>query len=74
MITLLRSLNIILLAGILTALILIWNRMPPSLGEYQRSKGTERTALRSRFPIIQASLSETLQVEVTNTPLSVEIE
>ncbi len=76
-----RSLNTLLLTAILTTLLLIWQRMPPTVGDLKGVKGDERKALLLRRPAIQiegevtgdvsASIAEPLEVKVVNDPLDV---
>ena len=62
-------LKIVLLAGILVMLVAIWTRMPPTVAEVA-ALGRE-AALRA--PFVHAQVTDTITVEVENTPLEVEI-
>ena len=63
----------ILLAGVLVLLVLIWHRMPPTAGEIAAAKGSDRKALTMRQPVVRATITDTLDVNVENTSLDVEV-
>ena len=68
----LHLLNTLLLAGILAALVLIFMRMPITLGDFKNAKPQDRKALLLRQSFVH--LTEPISVTVENSPLSVEIE
>jgi hypothetical protein len=60
-----RSLNTALLAGILWILVLIFMRMPPTVGELQNAKREkDQQAILLRKPIVEAAIEEPLKVEI----------
>lgn len=67
----------ILLAGILAVLVLIWQRMPPVVGDFTAAKDNKEAlaALAARQPIIRANtnLSEPIRVDVNNSTLDVRV-
>mgnify|MGYP001039078141 CR=1 FL=1 len=69
----LRVISCLLLLGILVVQIFILRRMPPTLNEILKATGKAQEELMLKRPIIQARISEPVQVEVSNTPLEVEI-
>ena len=63
----------ILLAGVLTVLVLIWRRMPPTVGEVFTATTPEaRRAIRLTCPAI--TLAEPANVNVNNKSLNVYVE
>jgi hypothetical protein len=71
----LRSwLNTTLLAAILTTLLLIWGRMPPTLADLKGVRGEARKALLLRRPYVRSDceISDTVSVDV-GSPLEVQI-
>jgi hypothetical protein len=72
--TLRETLNTLLLVAILVALILIWMRMPPTIEDFRNVTSQNRSALMGRCPLVQADIRGTVDVNVENTPISVEIE
>ena len=70
-----QTLTNILLAGILAVLFLIWQRMPPVIGDFTAAKDNKDAlaALAARQPLVRANLSEPIRVDVDNSTLSVRV-
>lgn len=62
----LRNINAVFLAGILLILIVIYRRMPPTLGDFRGAKGDAATALNLRLPVLHCTFQEPISVEVNN--------
>jgi len=71
---LLRSLNALLLIAILTTLLLIWRRMPPTLGDLKGVKGEARKEILLRRPYVRSDceITDTISVDV-GQPLEVQV-
>jgi len=68
-------LNTLILAGIFVVLMLIYQRMPPTMAELgQHPTAQHGKDVYQRCPIVYTNLTEPLQVEIENTPLPVTIE
>ena len=64
--SLLDALNTILLVAILATLLVIWRRMPPTIGELRNAKlEKDQQAILLRKPIIDAAIDEPLRVEIS---------
>lgn len=75
-----RVLNCIFLAGILFVLILIFIRIPPNRGDFAKARNNKALqALHRKVPVmritgtVDTQVENTVDVEVRNTPLEVEI-
>ena len=66
-------LNTLLLAAILTTLLLIWRRMPPTIGEMRAAKGDDHKALFLRSPYISPDIPDPVSVDV-GQPLEVVVQ
>lgn len=66
----------VLLAAILTVLVLIWQRMPPTLGDFLALKSNKEAhiALQAKQPVVRAVIPDTLGVDVINRSLDVHIQ
>jgi len=51
----------------------ILDKMPPTVGEIRNASQDERAKLILKKPIISADIGGHIQVEITNTPVEVEI-
>lgn len=65
-------LNTLLLAAILTTLLLIWHRMPPTFGEVHATKGAARKELVRSSLYVRPDLDVPVSVDV-GEPLEVKI-
>lgn len=71
--TVLRAVNTLLLLAILATLFLIWQRMPPTIGELRAGKTpAEKHALALRSPYIRPTIIDSVSVDVAQ-PLEVKI-
>jgi hypothetical protein len=64
----------LLLTIIAVLLFLIWQRMPPNVGEIAAAKGAERKALSMKQPVVKAVIPDTIDVNVENLSLDVNVE
>jgi hypothetical protein len=63
----------LLLAIIALILFLIWHRMPPTVAEIAAAKGADRKALTMKQPVVKAVIPDTIDVNVENSSLDVDV-
>ena len=62
-----------LLIIIAITLVLIWRRMPPTVAEFNAAKGVDRTTLSMKQPVVRAVIPDTIDVNVENSSLDVDV-